>query len=1229
MKPGSTIQSIAIFCLTAVVLTGCNQKPTESKDTSITNNPPSVVIAGSPTSNSAYAAAAANLPPLRTILSLKQAPTAEGNTRVRIQGTVLDEQPGEFIVVYDGTGTVFAETHQTTLPSVKELVDLSGRPVSDGYSVSLKDTVASSLTAGSSSNSETAAPALKPAQLPLLTKIWEIRDLSTEKAAWKYPVQLRAVVTVNAHHKNFFCAQDDSAGITIWMPDNPTNLSPGDVVDIAGVSDPGGYSPIVLGTNVTVVGKTSLPEARPETLYQLATGQDDSQWIEVRGVVRSMSYNNTNGFARLLLNDPSGVMVVNVPAAEAPVNLLDASVRIRGACGSLANDQRQSTGFEMWASDLDEVHVEEPGATDPLSRPAQPIASLGQFHPRQTLQHRINLAGVVTYADADFFFIQDANTGVRVEAPVNDALKPGDYVMASGYPGLGNYGFLLSDAVFKIISHRPIPTPRLLLPETPLNPQLHDLWVQIKARFLRHSKIGAVDVLTLQTGNRIFDARFTHPVSARINNLESGSLLEVTGIYRVLSDEARVPKSFQLAVPSEDDVRILEKPSWWTIRHTVVICGGMGTVIAATILWVWLLRRKVQQQTASLKQSEQKFRSLVEQSLVGVYIVQDYQFVYVNPRMAAIFGYTPEEMIRSGPMEDLVYDEDRPLVREQIRRRIAGEINLAHYFFRGRRRDGASIHVEVLGTRTEYAGQPAVLGTLLDVNDRKLAEDKIAAQARMLDLASDAIMVCNLEDRIRFWNQNAQQIYGWTAPQAVGFLAWEKLYIAPADYQKAKATLLQDQQWHGEFTHRDHHGREITVAARWTLVRDSQGKPDSILTINSDVTQQKQLEAELLRTQRLDSIGVLAGGIAHDLNNVLAPILMSAQLLEMDPATPSESRDLISTILASTERATGLVKQILTFARGTGGRRQSVQPSQVLEELRKILGETFPKSIALRLVSSPEIRPIHAEVTQVHQVLMNLCVNARDAMPTGGELTVAVAEVELTQPSPVLGGLSKPGSYVAFSVTDTGTGMPPEVRERIFDPFFTTKAVGKGTGLGLSTALGIVKSHGGFIDVQSAPGRGSVFKVYLPAHTASPLAAATPRPDTSRFHGHNELILVAEDEAALRNTTRQTLIVFGYRVVTADNGREALTCYQRQKDEIALVLSDMMMPVMDGPAAIQALAQINPEIKIIGVSGQTRESQIVNPVVRAFLTKPYTAERLLQTVHDVLHAKPAGPQQIS
>ncbi len=732
-----------------------------------------------------------------------------------------------------------------------------------------------------------------------------------------------------------------------------------------------------------------------------------------------------------------------------------------------------------------------------------------------------------------------------------------------------------------------------------------------------------MDVLTLQVGNKVFDARIIAPISARIKNLESGSLLQVAGIYRVLSDEARRPESLQLAVPTKSEIQILEEPSWWTVEHTVMVVGVMGAGIGAAILWVLMLRRKVRQQTASLKQSEGKFRSLVEQSLVGVYIIQDDHFVYVNPRQAAIYGYTPEEMTTSGKnVAETVHPDDLPLVQEQIRRRIDGESATAHYSFRSLRKDGSIIHVEVLGGRTEFGGKPAVLGMLLDVTERKLAQDKIAEQARMLDLASDAIIVSDLQDRILYWNQSAQRIYGWTAQQSVGGIAFEMMRINPAEFQKARQALLQDRQWHGEFTHPDQHGGEIIVESRWTLVHDPQGKPDSILAINTDITRSKKLEAQFLRTQRLESIGVLAGGIAHDLNNVLAPILMSGHLLEMNPDDP-ERGSLISGILASAQRAANLVRQILTFARGTDGRRVPTQPRQLLEELRKILNETLPKSIRLRMDDAPDARMVVADPTQLHQVLMNLCINARDAMPGGGELTVAVANVDVDEHDATTNGKVRPGPYVVFSVTDNGTGMTPEIRERIFDPFFTTKETGKGTGLGLSTAMGIVKSHGGFINLDTKPNHGSCFKVYLPAQTGAQPGADKQHIETAILRGNNELIMVVDDEAPVRNIAKQTLKMFGYRVVTANDGAEAIACYVRQRDEIALVLLDMMMPVLDGPATIHALEEINPKIKIIAASGLTSEGQIASPTVRVFLPKPYTAEKMLNAIHEVLHSKTA------
>jgi PAS domain S-box-containing protein len=1209
--------------LAIAVAGGCDQKPTRQMELAHVTSAPAPLTNKVFPGNTTSPAAISDLEPLFNIRSLNDRPTESTNHTVRVQGKVLDEQSGEFIVINDGTGTILAETHQAALPPVNELADLSGQPFSDGYAVSLKNATARLVTHRNGTNQDNAMSLLPPASLPQLTKVWMVRDLPAEKAAWHYPVRLRAVVTVNAHYKDYFFAQDDSAGITVRVPEISAGLNPGDLVDISGVSDPGGYSPIVLASNVTVIGSAPLPEARAETLFQLATGQDGSQWIEVRGVIRSATYNPTNGMAQLNLKDLSGAINVNVRADHEPLELLDAIVRIRGACGSKANEKREFVASELWASSLAEVQIEEPGLTDPLSQPAQPIASLNQFHPRQTLQHRLNVAGVVTLVDEEFFFIQDPDSGVRVQVATEGKVKPGDYVIAAGYPSLGEYGNLLQNAVFKVIGHRPVPAPLPLSTKNPLDPQLHDRWVQVQARFLHYSKIGSVDVLTLQLGNRIFDARFIAPVSMRMKTLQPGSLLQVNGIYRQLTDAARVPKSLQLAVPVEEDVRILEEPSWWTVSHATTVIGLMGAAIGTAILWVLLLRRKVQEQTASLKQSEQQFRSLVEQSLVGIYILQDNHIVYANPCLADIFGYAPEEILAPSHWDDLVFWEDRAKVREQIRRRIANETDSTHYHFRGRRKDGSVIQIEALGCRTEFKGRPAVLGMLLDITERKLAQDKIAEQARMLDLASDAIVVCDLEGRIQYWNQNAQRIYGWTAPQALGAPAFEKMCIPPDDFQQARKTLLLDHQWHGEFIHRDPHGGELIVAARWTLVLDSQGKPGSILTINTDISQQKKLEAQFLRTQRLDSIGVLAGGIAHDLNNVLAPILMSGQLLEMDPDIPLR-RKMIATILASTHRAASLVKQILTFARGSGGVRHAVSPNRVLEEVRKILHETLPKSINLQITKATELRMITADATQLNQVLMNLCLNACDAMEQGGELAVTVTDVELPPHDHALGPGAKPGAYVVFSVTDTGIGMAPDIRERIFDPFFTTKPIGKGTGLGLSTALGIVKSHGGFIQVQSQPGRGSCFKVHLPVQSDHPPDTEKAPPETRLIHGKNELILVVDDEAPLRTIAKQMLTMFGYRVLTANNGQEAVALYQQHQDEIALVFTDMMMPVMNGAASIEALFRINPRIKIVAVSGLELENQVSpssRPAVRAFIAKPYTAEKLLNVIREVLKEK--------
>jgi nitrogen-specific signal transduction histidine kinase len=381
------------------------------------------------------------------------------------------------------------------------------------------------------------------------------------------------------------------------------------------------------------------------------------------------------------------------------------------------------------------------------------------------------------------------------------------------------------------------------------------------------------------------------------------------------------------------------------------------------------------------------------------------------------------------------------------------------------------------------------------------------------------------------------------------------------------------------------------------------------------VTEEKRLAAQFLRAQRMESIGTLAGGIAHDLNNVLAPIMMAIEVLRSKISDPGGQR-ILTTIETSAKRGADIVRQVLAFGRGVKGDRILVQLKHVINEVVKIAGETFPKSIEIKTDIPRDLWTVSADPTQMHQVLLNLLVNARDAMPKGGTLTISAENIKLDESYSPMHPEAKPGAHVSIVITDTGTGIPTDIREKIFEPFFTTKEIGMGTGLGLSTTLAIVKSHAGFINLESELGHGTTFSVYIPATgTASSVAAAIEETDLPM--GNGELILVIDDESAIREITRETLESYGYKVLSASDGAEGVAAFAENKKKIKAVITDIMMPVMDGTAAILALRKINPDVKIIATSGMTSKGQITPPLdsnVQAFLTKPYTAEKLLKAL---------------
>ena len=429
------------------------------------------------------------------------------------------------------------------------------------------------------------------------------------------------------------------------------------------------------------------------------------------------------------------------------------------------------------------------------------------------------------------------------------------------------------------------------------------------------------------------------------------------------------------------------------------------------------------------------------------------------------------------------------------------------------------------------------------------------------------------------------------------------------------ATIANGKVWRGEIRNRAKDGTIYWVDTTIVPFLDGRGKPYQYVAIRYDITEQKRIENQLLRAQRMESIGTLAGGIAHDFNNILSPILMATEMLQLTEVD-KETRRWLAIIRENAERGAELVKQVLTFARGMEGERIIVQVKHIIKDLIKVLQQTLPKSINVKSELEPDLWIIRADPTQVHQVLMNLSINARDAMPFGGTLMVEAENVVLDENYARVHLDAKPGEYLMISVSDTGDGIAPEIQHRIFDPFFTTKEMGKGTGLGLATAITIVRSHGGFINVYSDVGRGTKFSVYFPT-AKMPESAPPALRIGSMPRGENELILVVDDEENIREITRATLERFGYRVLTATDGTDAMAIYAQHKDEISLILTDIAMPYMDGTALIRAVRRIDPTSKIVAMSGlmnseQTAELQHLN--VNAFLSKPYTAETLLKNL---------------
>jgi PAS domain S-box-containing protein len=657
--------------------------------------------------------------------------------------------------------------------------------------------------------------------------------------------------------------------------------------------------------------------------------------------------------------------------------------------------------------------------------------------------------------------------------------------------------------------------------------------------------------------------------------------------------------------------------------------------VEVNIRWVSLERGylvAVVRDITERKKTEARLRlqSSALESTASAIIITDRagSIQWVNPAFTALTGYSLDEALGRDPNELLKSGRHAPVFYERMWETIlAGRVWQSDMI--NRRKDGTLYqeHMTITPVRDEAGQISHFVAVKEDITERKQAEDRIREQAEIIDHAPLAILITGLDHRITYCNHGAVELYGLSREELLGRTAEE--ILAPEAVPRiaaARAEAIARGQWTGEVTLVTRAGRQLQAEFHMLLIRDAEGRPRGRLSIAIDITQKKKLEEQFLRAQRLESLGMLAAGIAHDLNNVLAPVLMGAPLLRARATSPTELR-MLDTIENSASRGAALVRQILSFAHGVTGDKGIIQVKHLLRDLTALMEGTFPKSITLQEDIPSNLWTIRGNPTQIHQVVLNLCVNARDAMPNGGTLHLRAENRRIDIAEARNHPDAQPGPYLVIEVTDTGIGIPPEVMEHIWEPFFTTKGEGRGTGLGLSTVRGIVANHGGFISLESTPGRGTTFRIFLPADdgAAEPAdkgAAGQPMP-----RGNGELVLFVDDEASIRDLGTAILSRFGYRVVTARDGIDAMTHYAPRAAEFALVLTDIDMPGMGGFELASAITKLNPSARLVFMTGLDAHDEAGRPALPAglrVLSKPFAVEDLLQAVREGLDA-PAPP----
>lgn len=678
-----------------------------------------------------------------------------------------------------------------------------------------------------------------------------------------------------------------------------------------------------------------------------------------------------------------------------------------------------------------------------------------------------------------------------------------------------------------------------------------------------------------------------------------------------------------MLIAEKNDVGLAQNNLWHTIDELIFVPIKKIELQARihSLLQTRELSIRLKEEEARVKSSEGRFAAAFNVGPAGMTITRlsDGTFRDVNESFLKMFEYTREELVGRTSVELGMWtpEERERLIRRQIE---TGGITTEELV--ARTKSGKQISLLFSSRQIELNGEPHLITTLIDITDRKQAEAMLLLHRAAVQSAANAIVITDRDGKIISVNNAFTQMTGYSEEEVIGKTPRIlKSGKHPASfYKNLWNTILSGNVWKGEIHNKRKDGSVYIENMTITPFQQNVGEISYFIAIKEDINERKKLENQMLQIQKVEGIGTLAGGIAHDFNNILGIILAYLSILERNRDNTQKFEEALKVMNNAVARGSALVRQILTFARQSEVLIQPLSLSEVAHEVVTMLRETFPKIIEFVEQYSADIPWIEGDHTQLHQAVLNLCVNARDAMPNGGTITIGI-DVRSQEEIKAYFPQALQERYVHLSVSDTGIGMDEETKRKIFDPFFTTKEKGKGTGLGLSVVFGVVQSHNGFISVDSVPGVGTTFHIYVPVPKEFKNIPHHEEAKPVALKKGEETILFVEDEEDLRELVVAFLEENGYKVLSSGDGQNALELYREHSNDIHLVLTDMGLPKLIGSDLSMLLKKINPNVKVLIASGYISaetKTKLVREGVSGFIQKPYNLNDVLRKIREVL-----------